>query len=174
MKNKIIFSVVVLSIVGWLAWKEISSPDIRYIQGLEVFDQFEYKVELTEKLNTYSLDKKTRLDSLEIDLRNYQYKLDTAVQLTENQKYSLFEAKRTYFYAEKERLDENERLYIQDADQKILTRMNAYVVDFAEEEGIDLLLSSTNDGSIMYGNEALSLTKECIEFINKKYRGESE
>lgn len=53
----------------------------------------------------------------------------------------------------------------------VLNQVNAMAIDFSSENEIKILLGTTSDGSIMYGNEALNYTDEMLTYINSRYDG---
>jgi len=55
--------------------------------------------------------------------------------------------------------------------QKVLTEVNEYINEYAEQQGYDLVLGATGAGNIVYGEEAMDITDEVLLLINDKYAG---
>ena len=60
---------------------------------------------------------------------------------------------------------EEERL-----EAEILEQVNDAVKEYAEEHGYDVILGATGDGSILHSEEALDITDELIEVLNRNYK----
>jgi outer membrane protein len=65
----------------------------------------------------------------------------------------------------------------QEEDKKmtegVLNQINSFVSEYGKEKGYDVILGTTESGSLMYGNDAIDITKEVLESLNKSYKGES-
>jgi outer membrane protein len=62
---------------------------------------------------------------------------------------------------------------VRDADQRmtqgVLNQINSMAQQYGREHGFDLILATTQSGSILYGDEAIDLTKELLVVLNKQY-----
>jgi len=62
---------------------------------------------------------------------------------------------------------------IRDEDQRmtqgVLNQINSMTQDYGREHGFDLILATTQSGSILYGAQAIDLTEELLVVINQKY-----
>lgn len=62
---------------------------------------------------------------------------------------------------------------IRDEDQRmtqgVLNQINSMGQQYGRENGFDLILSTTQSGSILYGDDALDITKPLLEMLNRNY-----
>jgi outer membrane protein len=64
----------------------------------------------------------------------------------------------------------------QEEDKKmtdgVLNQINSFVSDYGKDKGYDIILGTTESGSLMYGNDGIDITKEVLESLNRSYKGE--
>jgi len=51
----------------------------------------------------------------------------------------------------------------------VYEQVQAYMKDYAKENGIDVILSYTRGGALWYATDAIDVTKSVKEGLNKKY-----
>ena len=61
----------------------------------------------------------------------------------------------------------------QNNTQSVLNQINSFVEEYGKEKGDEVILGTTLSGNLLYGDEAIDITKEVLEKLNKNYKGES-
>ena len=51
-----------------------------------------------------------------------------------------------------------------------MSQINSFVKQYAEQEGYDIILGTTQSGSLLYANNALDITEEIVEALNQYYK----
>ena len=163
---------LVLSITAIVLWF-VAKPQIGFVDNYALFEQFDYKIELESKLDESKLIKQTQIDSMRFALNQYKESLDTA-KIEELKKFELFNVKKNeYLRIEQEytsQIEEHSSAY----DRMIFDRINLYVRAYAEEQGMDLLIGHSGEGTIMYGKEKLDKTSDVINYMNLHYANENQ
>lgn len=54
----------------------------------------------------------------------------------------------------------------------LFATINQLIEQYSVENGYDLILGTTDDGSILYGAEAVDITDDLLQYINQGYRAE--
>lgn len=54
----------------------------------------------------------------------------------------------------------------------VLNQINSFVEEYGKENGYEVILGTTLSGNLLYGDEAIDITKEVLEELNKTYKGE--
>jgi outer membrane protein len=54
----------------------------------------------------------------------------------------------------------------------VLKQVNSYIEDFSKKNGYDVVIGTTLQGNLLYGNEAIDITRDLVEGLNKQYRGQ--
>ena len=166
-KNLIAFILLIAIVIGSVAWNEYRSKKIAYVSTTNLYDGFTLKKELEDKYKKTQLTRQTLLDSLKFKIQALSIK---GKDMTDEDKIRFNDLQRSYLYKEKEFNDENDLAAQQYSDQ-IWKQINQYVADYGKENGYDYLLGATGQGNIMFAKEKEDITKEVLDYINKKYSG---
>jgi len=54
----------------------------------------------------------------------------------------------------------------------VLNQVNAFSKEFAQAQGLDLIITTASAGNILFGEEDMDYTEELLGFINDKYNGQ--
>ena len=57
----------------------------------------------------------------------------------------------------------------QEMMQAVLNQINSFVKEYAVENKYSLILGTTSDGNILYGEDAMDITDELLEALNNNY-----
>ncbi|MEM9859487.1 MAG: OmpH family outer membrane protein [Bacteroidota bacterium] len=175
----IIFGVVVvfLSVGGsLLAIKFFNQKKIAFVRSQDIIYKYEGTVEAMAKFNNQKQQWQANVDTLKFDFQravnryNQEY---AALSVSERQQ-------------REEGLSQQERQFqnyagaindkIQAADEEMmqasLNQINAFVEEYSQSHGYDIILGTTLSGSVLYGDEGLDITDQLLEALNKNYRGE--
>ncbi len=166
-KNLIIYAFLIIVIVLCL-YTLLSRPNIGYVDNVKLFEEFQLKKELTRDLEKFELEKKAKLDSLQLELRSLSIQLDT-MNMSEQQKMAVFNNKRSIIIAQQQALESRNQDLIDGYDAQISDRLSEYIKDFAEENDIDLLIGTTGNGTIMHGANKFDYTSAASKYINEHY-----
>lgn len=142
---------------------------IGYVNTQLLFNGFTYKQDLEKELNASRYARKYIIDSLEIHLRAFATRLQTAKASKE---LSIeFAKQKELFLAKRKKYEEDEEELVKQFDEKIIRQLNAYTKQFGAEKGYDMIYGANSSGNIMYADSILDLTPQVIDYINKKYTG---
>ena len=102
----------------------------------------------------------------------FEFTLAQANDYADDEKNILFERSYNDYLAQQQYLD-----YVRDSvaksySEKVWTQLNSYLQDYGSENGYDVIIGMKGDGNVMYASEAANITKDVIEYVNKKYQGE--
>ena len=140
-----------------------------YVKLIEIYDQFELKNELSQKLIGTESARKKILDSMEFELKALQLRIEK--NNTDKANLGKFElGKESYLYKKEEFESANQELS-NSYNTQIWNQINQYVIDYGKENGYNYIFGTDGSGSIMYGEENMDITKEVVAYINNKYKG---
>ncbi|MBL7788006.1 MAG: OmpH family outer membrane protein [Chitinophagales bacterium] len=54
--------------------------------------------------------------------------------------------------------------------QGVLNQINTVVADYGKAHGYDIIVGTTEDGNLLYGNDALDITKDLSNVLNQNYK----
>ncbi|NVK51055.1 MAG: OmpH family outer membrane protein [Cyclobacteriaceae bacterium] len=150
-----------------------SDLKVAYVYTDSVISKYEYfkakSEELTEKGKKFEGDLQSRARGFEQEVANFQ---QTGGNMTPNQQRAKQE--------ELLKKEQNLMTYRDNLMQELATdestlygevydKVQAYLTKYAEEQGLDLILSYTRGGAVWYGKNALDLTEEVVSGLNEEY-----
>ncbi|MCS5489582.1 OmpH family outer membrane protein [Algoriphagus limi] len=150
-----------------------SDLKVAYVYTDSVISKYEYfkakSEELTEKGKKFEGDLQSRARGFEQEVANFQ---QTGGNMTPNQQRAKQE--------ELLKKEQNLMTYRDNLMQELATdesslysevydKVQAYLKKYAEEQGLDLILSYTRGGAVWYGKGALDLTEEVVTGLNEEY-----
>ncbi len=146
-----LFNLTAVLILSGLLSYTMSRQKSGFIVNQRLFNAFEGKIELENRLKAQEEANKKTLDSL--------------IRLPADRNNILI------YEAERRKLD----LKVQELSARYTTdiwkRINEYVSAYGEEHGYDFIFGASGDGSLMYAREGCDITDEVIGYVNRKYNG---
>jgi outer membrane protein len=172
-RSNILISLLILLVLACCAftyWDHLHRSKQGFIIVSEVFNQFDMKKDSERHFTLVKNRRQKILDSMAFDLRLLAKKID-AQKAKNKEDVDSYNLKREDFYRHQKTFEEDNKQLTSQYDSEIFTQINQYVKDFSKENSYQLVFGSDGNGSLMYGEDQLNLTKEVIEYINKKYKG---
>lgn len=148
---------MILGLGAYVYFKPGGSSRSAYVMNSEVFAKFKGKQDLEGRLTTIRQKNKQTMDSLNLLMEDSinPHVIESLQQTQNNLRLS------------EEQLSDKYTI-------DIWKRINQYMAEFGKEKGYKFIFGATGDGTIMYADDAVNVTEEAIEYMNKKYRVESE
>lgn len=161
------YIILIILIAFSIFWGSYKSKKIAYVNTNLVYDGFKLKKELETKYNTIQLTRQNLLDSIKFKIQYLSLKGDN---LNDNEKMTINQLQRSFLVKEKEFNEDNNTTASQYSDQ-IWKQINQFMEDYGKENNYDLILGATGQGNIMFAKEKDDISKNVLEYINKKYAG---
>lgn len=172
MKNivAIVVSVVALalSITVWVLGQQ--SSKLAYVELSTVFTEFEMTKQYRAKLETTINARKGISDSLEMALKAQSRSFSENSSMKDPKVQQFMYDKEMYVQKVKQFTEDNQALQRQ-YDMEINKQITQYVKEYGESKGYRYIFGADGSGSMMYAQPADNITKDVIEYINKKYKG---
>jgi outer membrane protein len=144
-----------------------------WISLSEVFNDFAFKKELEMKLKKTKDTRQALVDSLAFNLKLLSKQLQSENQKNK-EKIALFEIRREEYLTKKQQFEADNDAVAKQYDAQIIAQMNQYVKDFGNKHGYTYIFGADGNGSLMYSLETKNITKEVNEYINNRYKGNTE
>jgi outer membrane protein len=139
---------IVLGIALGYWFFESRKPRTGYIENQRVFEAFEGKKYLEEKLSTVKAENKKRIDSLAKSMPA------------------------SWLDGEITRVNVEEQQLAQQYNADVWREINRLIAEFGQHEGFEYVFGASGTGSLMYASESRDVTDEVIKFVNARYRGD--
>lgn len=67
-------------------------------------------------------------------------------------------------------VEEKARNEEQEMTEGVLNQINSFVEEYSKKHGYDLILGTTGSGNILYGEDAIDITKDLLQELNASYK----
>lgn len=179
MNTKIHWAVSLLTFVGLIAFVSYSfffkSNNIVYVDSNKLVNGYQGMIEARKAYQQKATSWKANVDTLasEVQQQIFTYEKE-APKMTAKERALSQELIRT----KQKQLAEYQQALNTQAQQEdskmtsdVLTQVNAYLKKYGEQKGFTIILAATEYGNLAYANEALDITTEVLEGLNKEYAG---
>lgn len=161
--------VTIVALLGYIALSLNKKSVIAYVDMETVYNDFSMKKELESKLTNVAQMRKHILDSIKIEANALSLAVKSEKDMEGLRK---FEIKKQEYLMKQKNFEEDNQLLTQNYDTQIWKQINQYVKDYGKESGYEIIIGSAGNGSVMYSLDNLNLTKDVLEYINSRYKGE--
>lgn len=138
-----------------------SKDRIVYINNYELFDKFQMKKDYDKQITVDLKSDSEQLDSIN-NMITFYTKLNVSPQK--------IDSVRQYFIVLKSNFDKKFEKISQNYTSQVNQRLNQYLKDLSAENGYDYILGNGNEGSLLFVNEKVDITKSAINYVNKRYK----
>ncbi len=139
-----------------------------FVQGSKLYNEFAMTKELTKNLEINTQVKNQILDSLKLNIKQLEMKLNATPTDELLQQYEL--KKQEYLYKSKLFNEETQSLQ-QTYTEQSLTQINQYIMEFGKAHQYEYIFGANGNGSIMYADEQNDITEQVLTYVNDKYQG---
>lgn len=161
---------LVLVLTGAVIYNWSNKSKLAFINTKLVFEEFKLKKELSKKFENETAYTKRFLDSVGFKLQTRAKYLELNKNAKQEEIAVFLDEKETYL-ARLEMFSKEKNQLSSKYDEQILKQMNQYILDFGKENDYTYIFGSEGTGNIMYAKESEDISKQIIEYINKKYDG---
>lgn len=168
-----VLGAAILATAGLALWNVYRTPRIAYIRSQElVYGYFGMK----EAMNEFQVAQtgwRSNVDTLRADLERgiaaMKATAENTAERTERQNMLRTQQDDLLRYndAMSKKLQEQEKALL----QGVLGQVNTFVENYAEEHGYDVVLGTTEGGSLLYGKGAMDITDEVLAALNHEHEG---
>lgn len=153
-------SLLIFSLIFYVLFSHFTSKTkVVYVNNIELFDGFIMTKELKRAGEKEFNIRKTALDNLYAQIQSKS--------ISASEKESLMKQ----FIKAKQDLEQFNQFFASDESQKIWSRIHNYSEDFSKENNYQLIIGSENKATVLYADEKITITKELLTYINKRYEG---
>ncbi len=150
---------------------------VAFVYTDSVINKYDYFVkkseEITEKGKKFEGELQSRAQGFEREVANFQQSANTMTQNQALAKQDELGKKQQNLMTYRDNL--MQELSVDEANlyNEVYTEVQDFLKTYAQENSLDVILSYTRGGAVWYASDAMDLTKEVIEGLNKKYNTNS-
>lgn len=172
--NTIILSVALLLSAGLHAWSSEQDRDVAYVRSRDVVHGYFGMKEAMALYQEAAQIQQLKVDSMRSALQHMMTEYAQLDQREDLEKKALEGRINRHRLA----LDDMENTLQREMGAEeselikgVLAQVNEHTQKFARKKGYRIVLGTTDDGSLMYGDDALDVTQELIDFMNESHGG---
>jgi len=176
-KNNIwILIVVALLTIGSVSYNIISTPKLGFVRALDLVDNYVGMLEARAVYGEKRVSWEKEIDSLKAKLQteiNVYKSVESKLSDTEKlQKEAVIKSMQGQLYERIKKVEDQARLQDEQMTQAVLDKINDYMQQYGKANGFDLIVSTMSDGTVLYAKDALDVTDNILEELNREYSGE--
>ena len=169
------FSILTLTLIMGL---RSNDRNIVYVRSAELVNNYSGMVEARERFQSDRNEKQANIDAqaetLKHDLEAYDKERPDLSEAERNTRELEFDQRHRDLKRYAQEIGEQTGEQEDEMLEGVLNQINAFVEDYAQKQGYDLVLGTTRSGSILYGIDAMDITDEVLEAMNAHYTGSDE
>lgn len=160
---------------GWTFYRTTNQPRIAYVRSGDLVYGYKGMKEAQEKYRLLAEQMQANADTLSFDFQRavntyrseYATLSDQARKEREQQLGQQEQSLHQYIDAIKEKTSGEE----QRMTQGVLNQINAFVEQYGKDHGYDIILGTTTSGNVLFGTEAIDISKQVLAALNENYHG---
>jgi len=153
--------------------EDIGQVNVAFVYTDSVINKYDYFIkksgEITEKGKKFEGDLQSRAQGFEQEVSNFQ---QTGGNMTVNQQRAKQEElvkKEQNLMTYRDNLMQELSTDESELYNEVYEQVQKYLKGYAEEKGLDVILSYTRGGAVWYANDAIDVTKEVLTGLNDSY-----
>jgi len=171
-KISILNTVLIVGIIVFILFNFIqNSSKVKqvYVINGELHKNFDYQKELNEEYLEYKKHKDLEIEKM---ISTFKEKEDL-LKGKENTDSEVNDYRISYDRIQniQKKIDEELVNLNNEYNLKIWDKLNSYTKEFGRENNFSIIFGTSGGGNIMYAEDTLDVTKELIEYCNRKYNG---
>ncbi len=180
MNNKVVVAliVVLIGVSGFSLYKSMQVPVVKYVRSSDLIYGFDGMKLAHLKIQKIQAENQGRLDTLKQDFQlsvsNYNTAYTDLNKKEKAERENLLRLQQQNLEGYAKQIQENNTKEDNRLTEGVLNQVNAFVEQYAKDNGYDIILGTTTSGNILYGNKAMDITEEVLEAINEDYKVEGD
>lgn len=171
----IIIIVLIIFNLGMVIWLKITIPKFAYVRSVDLVENYKGMDEGRELFQTKKTGWQHTVDSLK---RNLETQIgiynQTKNSLSKNEliekEQVLNNLQQSYYEFAKE-LEEKATKEDQRITQSVLNQINSFTEQYGKQKGYTMILGTTMEGTLLYGDEFIDITDDVLLNLNKNFSG---
>ena len=163
-------SVLVFIAISFTLYSFISKPKVAFVHVQEVYNEFNYKLELENKFDKVQTARKRILDSLEIQINALAANIQNS-EVNKEQNIQNYQYLATQYQSKQKMFTEDNNAVSQEYTEQIWNQLNKYIEEYGKEKGYAFIYGADGSGTVMYAEKGYNITEQLKEFVNERYQG---
>ncbi|RMF60083.1 MAG: OmpH family outer membrane protein [Calditrichaeota bacterium] len=150
----------------------VTNPKIAYVNSAILLEKYPGAITARDSLNAQIERWSQNVKTLEKELEQLNSELITQAEKwdkkTLKKKQGVIKKKRQDYARYSRAVQEKAARLEQELFQPVYTEINAYMKDFGDKEGYEIIFGTLAGGNILYGRDAVNVTDEFLAYVRKR------
>lgn len=176
--NKPIYILVTVAVLlsGVALYKSMNQKKIAFIRSSELIYSYEGMKESQQLFQSKKTKYQANVDTLRLELERafnrYTKEVVTLKDKDKNERRELLKVQEQNYHRYAQSIKENEQKEETQMTEGVLNQVNSFIEQYSKEHRYDIVLGTTNSGSLLYANDVMDITKEVLEALNANYKSQ--
>lgn len=158
--------------LGFSMYHHIGEPQIAFVESNVLMNKYVKAQANREKLDKRIQGWESNLKTLQKELQKLNREMVKEAgswsENTKSQKMAAIKEKREEYMKYNQAVNEKAKKLEKELMQPVYNSINAQMKTFGKERGYDIVFGTVSGGNILYGEDAVNVTNDFLEFINSK------
>lgn len=151
-------------------------PSIAFVKSQELIYNYDGTKDAQAKFSKQKTDWETNLQTLRSEFQQAVKEFEEGqAKMTKSQrqeKRSVLVSKEKQLLQYTKAIEDKIAQTDKEIMQGVLNQINSFTAAYALENGYDLILGTTESGTVLYGKEALDITDQLLVALNNEFNGQ--
>lgn len=170
----VVATIIAVTALAFIFLAPSRAPRLAYVRSSDVVEQYagmkEAKLAYDEKVKNWLAVYDSLNVKFEKELAEFENRINSLSGKKKEEAQMQLEKKRNELMRYMQNIEQKAQKEEGKLVQGALNQINSFVEEYAKEKGFDMVLGTTADGSIIYGDKSMDITEEVIMELNKNYR----
>lgn len=173
-KDIIIIALILLNL-GLVFWVKLSVPKLAYVRSVDLVEKYAGMEEGRQLFQTkknswqYTVDSLKRKFENQVEVLNKTKSDLSKIELIE--KEQILKNSQQEYYEFVQGIEDKAAQEDQRITQSVLNQINSFLEQYGKENSYTVILGTTMDGTLLYGDNLIDITDEVLIELNKNYNG---
>lgn len=179
MKKNILIVLVVVNtlLIGFLLYMQFASgAKLAYVNSAYLMTNYQgfkdASVAYQQKSQVWKSNIDTLNKELQTSVQKYQAEKGKLSKKEKELSEELIQTKQNQLKQYSQGIQQKAAQEDQAMTQEVVKEINIFLKDYGEKHGYKIIFGATEAGNIVYAEEAINITEEVLEALNKNYTGE--
>lgn len=178
MNNRILLTLTTLNLLGIIflgAYYFYHQQRVVYVDSNKLVNGYQGMIEARKVYQQKATAWKANIDTLanEVQQQIFRYEKESPKMTAKERELSqeLIRTKQKQLAEYQQAMNNQAQQEDSKMTTDVLTQVNVYLKKYGEQKGYTIILAATEYGNLAYADDALDITTEVLEGLNKEYQG---
>ena len=153
-----------------------NSEKMAYVDSNTLLSKYQGMIEARGQYQKLAQEWQSRIDTLALEiqeeLKRHEKELSKMTRKEKDLSEKLIKNKQQQLINYQQSIQEKAASEDAKMTQNVVNEVNTYLEEYGKKHTYQIIFAATNVGNILYAHEAIDITEEVLEGLNRRYNGE--